>query len=124
MTRQSDRRKLKWLQPTDNLPEMNVEDCRRLFLETFHVGSVYVEGSNDNYRFAGDGCNEFVPETPARTVHATRRGLQLTFDPITIINLLEKFDRSEEEFKSAYNAMFASPPSNTIGPSLDNITIN
>ena|SRR5579862_4859860 len=115
-------RKFKWLQPTDNIPEMEVEDCRRLFLESFHVGSAYVEGTNNMYKFLGESMNEFLPDTPRRIVHATKRPTHLTFDPITLINLLERFDISEDEFRNAYNAMFASPPSDT--PDLDNVLRN
>ena len=104
------RHKLNWLQPTDNIPEMDLEDCRKLLKECFGIGSTFVEGSKNLYRFVGGGLNEFVPETPARTISATKRGTNWTFDPITVLSLLDKFGISEEEFRNAYNSLYSSPP--------------
>jgi hypothetical protein len=102
-----------WLGPNDNIPEMEVEQCRELFKIYFQVLSSYVEGSSYLYRFVGEPYNEFVPDNPARTVGANNRGTHFTFSPHTVICLLDKFEKTEQQFREAYNAYFSSfpPPS-------------
>jgi hypothetical protein len=111
-----------WLGPNDNIPEMEVEQCRELFKIYFGVLSSFVEGSSYLYRFVGEPYNEFVPGTPAKTVAATNRGIYFTFDPRVIICLLDKFEKTNQAFRDAYNAYFmsdqppSSPPSDTTKP--------
>lgn len=95
----------KLLGPRDAIPEMDVEECRKLFREHFEILSEYVEGSSYLYRFIGKDYNQFVPDCPARTVPAHHRGTR--FAPHCIIMLIEKFEIKEEDFKAGYNAFFS-----------------
>jgi hypothetical protein len=114
------RQRSSMLGPSDNIPEMDADDCRKLLREHFGVHSEYVEGSTYLYRFIGGSLNEFVPDCPARTIPAHAKGTR--FSPLCIKCLLDKFEIGEDLFRSAYNVFYGAPP--TDEPPQPNARIN
>lgn len=93
----------KSLESHDLIPEMALGDFVRL-LKDFAIISDY-QGQPHWVRLKGPPYNSFVHETRSIRVMAHNRGRLLS--PHSIKQVLRKFDISESQFRSAYNAFFS-----------------
>ena len=83
---------------------MEVVDFCKLMKDSFHILSERVPDAPKYVRFVGPPYN---PEDPAcRSVDVSTHGFGFTLiKPLIIERVLRKFDKTEEEFKEAYNSL-------------------
>ncbi len=106
MTRRC-RLKFKLLGLHDPIPEMEIGDFAQLMRQEFSIYATPDETKRYAVRFTGCPYNPFVPDCPSILVFAHNRGTKIS--PIAIMAVLGKFQKNEQEFRSAYNAFFSQP---------------
>jgi len=75
----------------------------RLMREEF---AIYAEPWKQPYgvRFVGSPYNTFLPDCRSLVIFAHNRGTMIS--PISIQRVLDKFGKTSDEFRAAYNAFF------------------
>ncbi len=96
----------KWLAQRDPIPEMEMEDLRRLLKGRFEILSE-IEPRQKQYwlRFMGKPYNAAVQDCRSVRVMAHNRGTKVS--PYHIKHILEKFGIEESDFRAAYNVFFS-----------------
>lgn len=96
--------KSRWLASHSNIPEMNIGEFAKLMKDHFGVLHELVRDQPYWFRFTGPPYNHFVEECRSISVMGHNRGSRLS--PHNIIQVLQKFDIKDAQFKDAYNTFF------------------
>lgn len=112
--------KYSWLGQHDNVPEMDLEDFCRLMKDEFAILHEAVDGKPHWFRFMDSPYNPYVSKSLSVMTH--HEGKKLS--PLVIKQVLAKFDIKEEQFRSAYNSLFAATETASRGEMRDDAKPN
>jgi hypothetical protein len=97
---------LQWLAQHEPIPEMAVEDFTRLVKEGFSLqvdihprGKKYFARISDSPPVRGSDVRSMLVPTHAK--------LGIRVSPLCILQVLAKFDKTEEDFRKAYNRILS-----------------